>query len=99
MFLKASTRKTKKLMAIFEDGTRVHFGGKGCADYTVYFKKYGKACADRKRATYIARHGATESWDDPKTAATLSRYILWEYPTIAQAAAKYARRCGVRKKS
>jgi len=91
MRVEPSTRATKKLMAIFEDGTRTHFGGKGCGDYTVYHKKFGKAYADRKRAAYIARHGATESWTDPRSAATLSRYILWEYPTIAEAVQKYPR--------
>jgi len=84
-----SPRKAKKYVAVFSDGTRTHFGGAGCGDYIIYSAR-DKALADRKRAAYIARHGATESWRDPTTAASLSRYILWEYRTLPQAVRKYA---------
>jgi hypothetical protein len=85
-----STRKGKKYMAIFSDGTVTHFGGAGCGDYIIYSKK-DRTLADQKRRAYIARHGATEHWRDPRTAASLSRYILWEYRTLPRAIQQYMR--------
>lgn len=91
MKLKPSTRKNKKYMAIFDDGTVTHFGGLGYQDYTTYYKK-DPSLARSKRNQYIRRHGATESWKDPKAASTLSRYILWEKPQIKNALAAYKRK-------
>jgi hypothetical protein len=92
-----STRKNKKLMATFSINGRsktTHFGGKGCGDYTVYSKQ-SHALADTKRKNYIKRHRVNESWRDPTTAATLSRYILWEKRTIPAAIRAYKKRFGV----
>ena len=86
-----STRASKKYVARFGDGQLVHFGGKGCGDFIVY-SKLGTELAHKKRAAYIKRHGATESWRDPRTPATLSRYILWEYPTLHKAVAAYVKK-------
>ena len=91
MQLQRSTRRDKKYMMIFDDGTVTHFGGRGCGDFIQYSRR-SPALASAKRAAYIARHGATESWRDPMTAATLSRYILWEKPTLREALAAYKRR-------
>lgn len=93
-----STKQAKKLMAIFRDGTktwRVHFGAASYMDYTLYRKKASPQNARAKRDQYIARHGATEDWSDPTTPATLSRYILWEEPTVDAAVKAYRRRFGV----
>lgn len=79
-----STRPEKKLMAVFADGAKrktVHFGAAGYQDYTLYYKK-DKALAARKKASYIRRHGAQERWDDPTTPGALSRFILWNEPTV-----------------
>lgn len=91
MKIQKSSRPSKKLMAIFDDGSRVHFGAAGYGDYTVYWKR-DPALAKRKRAQYLARHGATESWTNPRTPATLARYILWEKPTISEAVRAYKKR-------
>jgi hypothetical protein len=61
-------------------------------DYTLYRTRDGKRVADTKRLAYIKRHGVREKWTDPKKPGTLSRYILWEYPTVATAMQKYNRR-------
>lgn len=89
-----STRKDKKFVARFSDGTVTHFGGKGCGDYTIYSKQ-NHALADRKRQAYIKRHRVNETWRDPTTAATLSRYILWEERTVPKAIRAYKRRFNV----
>lgn len=93
--VKPSPRKTKKYVATFDDGTITHFGGKGCGDFIMYSAQDRKL-ADKKRATYIARHGATETWTDPTTPASLSRFILWEHRTLSQALRKYASHFGKR---
>jgi len=79
----------KKYTAFFDDGTRVHFGGAGCMDFIKYWKRDGPHVAMAKRKAYITRHRVNEDWLDPKAAGTLSRIILWEYPTLQQAIATY----------
>jgi len=86
-----SSRRGKKLMAEFSDGTTTHFGAAGYGDFTVYWSA-DPALAEKKRRQYIARHAATERWDDPRTPATLARYILWEKPTVGAAVLAYRRR-------
>jgi hypothetical protein len=81
-------------MATFRHGdsvTKTHFGGKGCGDYIKYSRQ-NHALGDAKRRAYIKRHGAAESWRDPTTAATLSRFILWEKRTLKNAIQAYKRR-------
>lgn len=82
----------KKWIAVFSDGSRVHFGGRGCMDYTLYYARDGKDFANKKRRAYIKRHRVNESWKDPKKPGTLSRYILWEHPTIKKAVEMYKKR-------
>jgi len=47
---------------------------------TIYTKLI-KLSNDKKK--YIARHKANERWDDPYSAGALSRFILWNKPTIS----------------
>lgn len=86
--IKESTRPEKKLQAIFSDADgrqrAVHFGARGYGDF-IRYSKASRALGDAKRAAYIARHGATETWTRPDTASTLSRYILWEKPDLQAA--------------
>lgn len=76
---KPSTRKTKKMMAVFYDKSgrklkTTHFGAKGMSDYTIHKDE------DRMKR-YLARH-KKEDWSDPTRAGTLSRYILWGVPDL-----------------
>jgi len=52
----------------------VHFGAEGMSDYTLH-----RDPARKRR--YLARHAARENWDDPLTAGSLSRWVLWNKPT------------------
>lgn len=45
-----------------------------------------------RKARYLARHAATERWNDPKSAGALSRFVLWNRPTLAASIADYKRR-------
>lgn len=91
--IELSTRKNKRFVATFKDVDKlikVHFGFKSPDG------SYGSTFIDHrddvKKANYIARHGANETWDDPITPATLSRYILWEKPTLREAITAYRKR-------
>lgn len=92
--IKPSRRAGKKLTAVFELAGRqktVHFGAKSYQDFTRYWKR-DPALAKAKRQAYITRHRVTEDWKDPTTPGALSRYILWEKPTVAASIAAFRRR-------
>jgi guanylate kinase len=79
VIISRSTKKDKKLMAMFNfpDGRRktTHFGGKGYSDYTIHKDK-----ARKKR--YDTRHARREDWEDFTTAGALSKWILWNKPSL-----------------
>ena len=54
---------------------RVSFGQAGAPDFTLTGDE------ERKRL-YLIRHKARENWNDPVTPGALSRWILWNKPTI-----------------
>ncbi len=95
-----STNPEKKLMAIFYDdeGKKLkttHFGQRGASDYT----KHG----DKERMErYLERHGGgfetstKEDWKDPTTAGSLSRWILWNKPSLKSSFDDYKRRFGLK---
>ena len=78
MYLIPSPLKTKKWRAVFSDGKHTDFGAKGMDDYTITKDK-------DQRDRYLKRHRANESWNDPRSAGALSRYILWGDSTSIQA--------------
>lgn len=94
--IKKSTRPTKKLMAIFfKDGKKIkttHFGSAANKDFTIYSKEDGKKIADERKSLYYARHSKREDWTKPMMAGTLSKYILWNKPTIKSSIADYIRK-------
>ena len=69
---------------------RVPFGGAGFADYTLFSPEL----REERRRLYIARHKKNQDWNNPYTAGALSRWILWEFPTISQAVAEYKKKFG-----
>jgi hypothetical protein len=71
--IKPSEKKTKKYDAIFTKDNNikiVSFGAKNMSDYTIHKDK-------QRRTNYLARHKANENWNNPITAGSLSRFILW----------------------
>ena len=86
-----SNIKGKKFTAMFYDANKqliktTHFGASGYPDYTV------PPHDEERRKRYISRHKSNESWNDPMSAGALSRYILWEYPSLSTAFHQYAKR-------
>jgi hypothetical protein len=80
-----SPKKEKKLRAYFNDGTHTDFGAAGMSDYTKH-----KDAARKQR--YMSRHKRNEAWGSPKTAGSLSRYVLWNKPTLRDSIRDYKRR-------
>lgn len=75
-----SPNPEKKWRAIFTDkaGKETHtdFGAAGMSDYTQHRDPL-------RKQRYLLRHRTRENWKDPKTAGALSRWILWNEPTLA----------------
>jgi hypothetical protein len=75
-------------MAIFYDEKKqkiktIHAGLVGYEDYTQHKDEF-------RKARYISRH-SNENWNDPMTAGSLARYVLWEKPSL-QEGIKYYRK-------
>ena len=89
VLIKESTRKEKKLMAIFSNKEgktiTIHFGSKGMSDYTIHKD------IERMRR-YEARHQKRENWNDPMTAGALSKWILWNKPSLRESIKDFKRR-------
>tara|TARA_R110000824_G_scaffold24870_2_gene87091 strand:- start:1907 stop:2194 length:288 start_codon:yes stop_codon:yes gene_type:complete len=87
--IKPSKRKDKKFTAIFSDNDKkiktIHFGAKGMSDFTIHKDK------DRKKL-YLDRHRKNEKWNSYMTAGSLSRWILWNLPTLKESIIDYKKR-------
>ena len=95
-----SSNSEKKLMAVFEDseGKKIkttHFGQRGASDYTKHGEK-------ERMERYLERHGGgfetstKENWKDPTTAGALSRWILWNKPSLKASFDDYKSRFGLK---
>jgi len=84
--IKPSTSKGKKYMAIFYDGDKkvktTHFGASGMSDFT-------KHKDEERKQRYLDRHRARENWNDKFSAGALSKFILWNKPTLSASIADY----------
>lgn len=70
MKIEPSTRKGKRFMVTFSNGKTVHFGSAVGATYIDHGDK-------AKRTAYLLRHKKNEDWNDPYSAGSLSRWLLW----------------------
>jgi len=87
LYIKPSTRKDKKFMAKFinTESCRektTHFGAKGMSDFTIHKDP-------KRKQRYINRHIVRENWEDPTSAGALSRWILWNKPTLKKSIESY----------
>ena len=84
--IRNSSRADKRLMAVFEDPKKtVHFGLRGGSTFIDHRDEL-------KKEAYIARHRVNEDWSLPDKAGTLSRYILWNKPTLKDSIQDYKRK-------
>lgn len=90
--LKRSDRPEKKYVVELESSAgrriRIHFGDASMKDYTLFSAQERE---ERKR-NYLARHKATEDWNDPETAGFWSRWVLWGPHPSVQENLKFTRR-------
>jgi hypothetical protein len=77
MGLTVSPNPAKKYRYTFSDGKHTDFGSKGMDDYT-------KTKDKEQRARYLTRHRANEDWNNPRSAGSLSKHILWGDSTSIQ---------------
>ena len=84
--IKPSTREGKKYTAVFSDPKKtVHFGQKNADDYTI-------TKDETRKELYLIRHKSRENWNDPRTAGALSRWILWNKPTLQESIRDYKKK-------
>lgn len=81
-----------KLAAEFDQPYQlVKFGAYDYNDYTIYYQ-IDPALARQKKAAYLKRHRKNEDWEDPRTPGALSRWILWNKPTVEKSIESYIKR-------
>jgi hypothetical protein len=80
-----SPLKSKKLRAVFKDGSHQDFGDSRYEDYTTHKDP-------KRKERYLKRHEAREDWNDPKTKGSLSRWLLWNLPNLKASIEDYQRR-------
>jgi hypothetical protein len=82
-----SSQAGKKFKAVFTDGNShktIHFGASGYEDYTQHKDV-------KRKEAYLSRH-SNETWSNPQTAGSLSRYILWDSPNLTTNIRNFKRR-------
>jgi hypothetical protein len=82
-----SSRSGKKMMAIFKDTftgrtKTTHFGAEGYEDYTTHHDP-------ARKQRYLDRHRKNENWNDPTSAGSLSKNILWNKTSLRASIADY----------
>jgi hypothetical protein len=86
MIIQPSTNPKKKYTAIFENPKKtVHFGQKNADDYTI-------TKDETRKELYLKRHQKNENWNDPRTPGALSRWLLWNKPTLEESIRDFKRR-------
>jgi hypothetical protein len=83
-----------KFIATFQEGSTQHhikFGARGYGDY-IQYSKQDCQLAEQKKKAYIARHSVNETWSDPMKPGTLSRFILWNKPTLRASISDFKKR-------
>ena len=77
--IKSPLKSKKFRMEFYEKNKKIKhtdFGAEGYSDFTKHKDN------DRKKR-YLKRHKKRENWNSPTTAGALSRWILWNKPTLS----------------
>ncbi len=91
--IKRSAKKDKKYVATFAVNGRIrqtHFGAKGYQNYGGVGKE--RHLSEERKRRYIQRHKARENWNDPTSAGSLSRWVLWEKPSFSEGVKSFKQR-------
>ena len=74
--IQPSKKPNKKFDAVIDNKKTVSFGSSEHSDFT-------KHKDTERKQRYLNRHKAQENGNDPTTAGALSKYVLWNKPTIS----------------
>ena len=91
--IKKSPKKDKKYVATFSRNGRIkktHFGAKGYQNYGGVGKE--RHLSEERKKRYIKRHKGKENWNDPTTAGSLSRWVLWDKKSFREGVKAYKKR-------
>jgi hypothetical protein len=69
---------------------KIKFGAHGYDDFTLSPKN------TKKKEAYILRHRVREDWTDPIARGTLSRFILWNKPSLKDSLIDYLKRFNIK---
>lgn len=88
--IRESKRADKKMVAYFQDRNsdkvyQVHFGQKGASDFTKHKDPV-------RKERYLMRHESRENWNNPLSAGALSRWLLWNKPTLQASIVDFKKR-------
>ena len=72
-----SKKSDKKYDARIDGKKTISFGSAGMSDYRIHKD-------DGRKQRYLDRHKKNENWSDPKTAGFMSRWLLWNKPTLSE---------------
>ena len=84
--IREGTMKGKKYKALFTNGKVVHFGQRGARDYTF------PDVTDEVKDAYLKRHKKNENWNNPYSAGSLSRWVLWNKKSLKDSIADYKKK-------
>ena len=76
IIIKPSNKANKKFDAVIDGKISVSFGS---AQHQSFFEHKDP----ERKQRYLKRHKARENWEDPTTAGALSKFVLWNKPTIS----------------
>lgn len=87
--IRPSKKADKKYDAVFETDKKrtktISFGAAGMEDFTMHKD-------EERKQRYLDRHRVRENWNKPDTAGALSRWILWNKPTLEASIRDYKQR-------
>lgn len=84
-----SPKSGKKYRAHFSTGKVTDFGATGYSDYTIHKDK-------ERMQRYLNRHRKRENWGNMTSPGALSRWVLWNKPSLSASIADYKRRLSSR---
>lgn len=64
---------------------RVNFGDKRYDNYTIHKD-------DERKRLYLLRHSKNEDWNNPMSAGSLSRFMLWNKKTLNESIEDFKKR-------
>jgi hypothetical protein len=64
---------------------KVNFGDRRYDNYTIHKN-------DERKRLYLLRHSKNEDWNNPMSAGSLSRFMLWNKKTLNESIEDYKRR-------